>query len=94
MSNVEFDEGNFQSNRYAGQSAKMSMPAMVRLLLKTGLVKNEKQANYALIGIAVCAFLLTLYVIKDMFGGSANQNTVVPVNVLQNRVILGAADNI
>lgn len=91
MSNVEFEENNFPGNRFVEASKS---PVMVKFILQTGLVKDEKQANYVLIGVAVCAFLLTLYVIKDMFGGPANQNIIVPSNILQNQAIPDSADDI
>ena len=60
MSNVEFDENNFPANNFASQS---STPFLPGLIIKLGMAKTEKQANYVLVTIAVCAFLLTLYVI-------------------------------
>ncbi len=38
-------------------------PTMVRWVLKTGIVKDEKQANIVLLGIAVVFFVITLFVI-------------------------------
>jgi len=35
---------------------------MVKLVMKTGLVQDESQANYVLIGIAVVFFVLTVMV--------------------------------
>lgn len=65
MSNVEFEENNYSDNRFAPVSNEPSK--LVKLILKTGLVKDEKQASYVLIGIAVCAVLLTFFVIKNSF---------------------------
>ena len=70
MSNVEFEENNF-----AGRGLEPSLgdtPALVKLILKTGLVQDEKQANYVLIGISITAFLLTVLVIyKGILGSPA-----------------------
>jgi hypothetical protein len=69
---VEFNEESgfsggpsFNSYRQAPQSSWM-----INALLKFGFAKNEKQANYVLIGIAVVAFAVTLYII---FGGSGSK---------------------
>ena len=60
MSNVQFEEGNYVGGRF--DDTKGDTPALVRLLLKTGMVKTEEQANYVLIGVAVCAFLAAFFV--------------------------------
>lgn len=36
---------------------------MIRWVMKTGLVKNEKQANIVLLSIAVVFFIITFFVI-------------------------------
>ncbi len=64
MSDVQFDEDNSSWNLRAGQQVQ---PLFVRLLLKTGVVKDATQANYVLLGIAVCALLLTAWIIKSTF---------------------------
>lgn len=77
MPNVEFDENNLPGGRFtpeAGQS-----PGLVKFIIKSGIVKDEKSANYILIGIAVCAILLTIFVLKNSFGGSrSRQNSAIP----------------
>ena len=80
MSNVEFEDNDFPGGRPVSESS--GTPTLVRILLKFGVVKDEKQANYVLIGIAVCAVILTLFVIKGSFGGRPNPN--------QNAVPFGA----
>ncbi len=78
MSNVQFEENNLPGDRLVPSGG---LPTLVKLLLKTGLAKSEKQANYVLIGIAVCAVLLTVYVIKSSFGSSGarlNRNVLTP----------------
>lgn len=75
MSDVQFDDNN-PSGRFAPSVS--GTPALVRLVLKTGIVKDEKQANYILIGIAVCAVLLTLYVLKSSFGSPSRSGVISP----------------
>ncbi|MBI2476514.1 MAG: hypothetical protein HYV67_04730 [Candidatus Taylorbacteria bacterium] len=65
MSDVQFEENSYSTERFT--PAPSGSPTLVKLLLKTGIVKNERQANYALVGIAVCATLLTLWVLKSSF---------------------------
>jgi len=77
MSDVQFEENNFSgADRFA--AASNQSPMLVKLLLKTGLVKDEKRANYVLIGIAVCAVLLTLFVIHSSFGGGSPNRNILP----------------
>jgi len=75
MSDVQFEEGNFQG-RFAPVSSQP--PTLVKFVLKTGLVKDDKQANYVLIGIAVVAVISTFFVIKSNFGGSQPSGNFVP----------------
>ncbi len=75
MSDVQFEESNFQG-RFTPVSSQL--PTLVRLVLKTGLVKDEKQANYVLIGIAVVAVISTIFVIKSNFGGAQSGGDFVP----------------
>jgi hypothetical protein len=43
-------------------------PALIKLVMKTGLVKNEKQANYVLLGISITAIILMIYFFASAFG--------------------------
>lgn len=64
MSNVEFEEENSQGQSlYKGFDTFESQPKLVRLVLKTGIVKDPKQANNVLIGLAIVVVAVTLYVI-------------------------------
>lgn len=79
MPNVEFDENNLPMGRFTpgvGQS-----PGLVKLVIKLGIAKDERNANYVLIGIAVCAILLTIFVLKNSFSGSrSRQNSaIIPI---------------
>lgn len=75
MSDVQFDEDNPSWNFRAGQQVQ---PLFVRLLLKTGVVKDAKQANYVLLGIAACALLITAWIIKSTFFSAPAGRTAVP----------------
>lgn len=90
MSNVQFEEGTYVGGRFDAVSAET--PVLVKFLLKTGLVKTEEQANYVLIGIAVCAFLsafVVFYRAVKVKPPPLNQNVVLlkaaKMNALQKR---------
>ncbi len=57
---VEFnDESNQISQRRSSENNRP--PKLVTWLLKIGVAKNESQANYVLIGVAIVAFILSFY---------------------------------
>lgn len=64
MANVEFPEEQY--NRGTEFEAPKT-PTMVKWVMKTGLVKDERQANIVLVGIAILFFALTWWVLA---GGS------------------------
>ncbi|GEM_PF-1879369 len=77
MSNVQFEEGNYAGGRF--DAVQVETPALVKLVLKTGLVKTETQANYVLIGIAACAFtaaFIVFYKTVTQRPPPLNQNVV------------------
>lgn len=82
MNNVEFtDEKDNKDNLFE----EPKTPNMVRWVMKTGLVKDERQANIALIVIAVMFFVLTWVFIA---GGNnttpqATYLEDIPVDVLE-----------
>ncbi len=60
---VEFNE---EGSNYAQiQKAAEEQPAskMVLMVIKYGLASDEDSANKLLLGVAVCSFLLTIFVI-------------------------------
>ena len=61
MANVEFEEDTFDTKRPVNL-AKQETSALVGLIMKIGLAKDEKQANYVLIAIAVCSAGAALYI--------------------------------
>lgn len=68
---VEFPEEKFEGgNDYTSQKT----PTMVKWIMKTGLTKDEKQANIVLIGVAVLFFIITFVMMTD-FGSPKPQPT-------------------
>jgi hypothetical protein len=62
MSDVEFPEEKYN------QGAEFDAPKesmMVKWVMKTGLVRDEKQANLVLLGLAVVFFAFTWWVIAN-----------------------------
>ena len=62
MTNVQFEEEQqmFTSRRILGGAV---MPGMVKMLIKTGLVKDSSQAKYILVGVVVVCILITVFVL-------------------------------
>jgi hypothetical protein len=62
MPNIEFEspEANFTPTRsfYAERISKMT-----KLIMDMGFAKNQAQANMVLIGIAICAFIISVIII-------------------------------
>lgn len=65
MSDVEFEENNnefhIKSRRLLGEP---ETPAMIRALLKTGVVKNEKQAVVILLIFIIVIFSISWFVVQ------------------------------
>lgn len=63
MTDLQFDEdkygSSFQSRSILGEARS---PAMIRFILKTGLIKDEKKAGYFLIALSLVFFALTAYI--------------------------------
>jgi type IV secretory pathway component VirB8 len=64
MDNVEFPEEEKIENTNGYEEPKV--PMMVALVMKTGLIKNEKQANFVLVGVAVVFLVLAVSIIFGM----------------------------
>ncbi len=60
MANVQFDE----ENQYAARSASGTKSKMAAKLISLGLVKNERQASYLLIGVVLASLSLGVYIIS------------------------------
>lgn len=67
MADVQFnpEDTSFNAPTYRDT---MKKPKMVQLMMKTGLVKDETQANYALLGLSILFFALTVVVVLNMTG--------------------------
>ena len=71
----------FPEEKY-NQGSEFNTPKssiMVRWVMKTGLVRDEKQANMVLLGLAVLFFVLTAVVIFDKTDSQNTINTTVPL---------------
>jgi hypothetical protein len=64
MTGVQFDE----EQGYPQQVQAREKSYLVRLVLATGFVSTDGQAEYVLIGIAALSFIATLFIIFG-FGG-------------------------
>lgn len=62
MAEVQFEEEQ-QFQRYGQVEQK---PFLIRLVLSTGIVSTDKQAQYVLLGIAGLGIIVTLFI---MFSG-------------------------
>lgn len=59
---VEFEDEQTEARvLYSRFMPSNQLPKLVGWVIKTGIVKNENQANYFLIGLAVVAFLVSVY---------------------------------
>jgi len=61
MSGVEFE----QEEDLELASRVQFVPTLAKILMRWGIVKDTKQANVALVIIAIACFLLTIYVIVN-----------------------------
>lgn len=66
MVNVDFEEQEWQPER---PSFDKGNSKMIDLILKTGLVKDPKKANYVLIVLACLFFIFTIYMVASSLGG-------------------------
>lgn len=57
MTDLQFDT----EQEYTSQYTVPTQPLFVRWVLATGIVKDEKQAQYVLIGVAIVAILLAVW---------------------------------
>ena len=75
---IVFEGEEFQQSR----SFQRSTPKIVGWVIKYsgGLIKDEKQANYVLIGLTVAAIIASLFLV---FGGDKNKQQELPRMVLK-----------
>ena len=62
---VEFDEDK-NNVLYSRIEPSSQTPKLIEWLLKTGVMKDQKKITYVLLGIAIVAFVLALFI---LFGG-------------------------
>ncbi|MDO8566526.1 MAG: hypothetical protein Q7R58_00035 [bacterium] len=61
MTDIQFDE----EQEYPQSVVPQQQSALIRLVLATGIVKNEASARYVLIGISAAAFIATGFVLMS-----------------------------
>ena len=90
MADVSFEEQDWQADR-----SEIERPpnAMIKWVLKTGIVKNPKQANYVLVGLAIVFFGLSIYFFVSASGGSSSKTNTPAVNPAANAWGLGVPVN-
>jgi|SRR3989344_6733111 len=69
---VQFEEDSTQSSQssvlYSRFQPSSRPPALVRLLLKLGIVKTTTQANHLLLGTVILFFALAIYIFGQTAG--------------------------
>jgi hypothetical protein len=72
VENVQFEEDTTQGGQilYSRFERGNKPPAIVLWLIKIGLAKTHAQANYILLGVAVVAFGLSIYLNAPNFTSS------------------------
>lgn len=70
---LEFQENNsFKSRVILAQAER---PKILNLILKTGIVKDEKSAVYVIFGIIVICILAAIYIYTTFIGNTVNPIT-------------------
>jgi len=59
--NVQFDLNDASLN-VPSRKAVPKRRRMIELVMKTGLAKDEEQANYALLGVSILFFIIAIVV--------------------------------
>ncbi|MSR78827.1 MAG: hypothetical protein EXS59_01640 [Candidatus Taylorbacteria bacterium] len=86
MSNVQFDDGSYAAQRFAGVT--QDEPVLVKFVIKTGIVKDAASANIVLIGVSICSFALAIYVLWQTLSVKPppqNQNVILKIQAAQKR---------
>jgi hypothetical protein len=80
---VEFNDESNQNKVLYGRFAQSSQaPKLVTWLLKIGIVKNESQANFVLINIAIISIILAIYIpLSKNIGAPIKFKEDIPENV-------------
>lgn len=74
MSDVQFNEEGGVSSRFRSRVilGKLETPRMVKFLIKTGFVKNQKTAGNLLLALATIMFLLSIVIFCYFILGIGN----------------------
>ncbi len=77
---IVFEGGEFQRTR---QSFQTPTPKIVEWVIKYsgGVIKDEKQANYVLIGFVAVAIIISLFLIFSS-GSNVSSNNIVPRGII------------
>ena len=79
MTDIQFDEE--QQYRQHGQAEKAEKKSLfIRLVLATGVVSTDRQAEYVLLGIAVVGIIVSLFL---SFGGGSHTPQKPPAAMLE-----------
>jgi hypothetical protein len=88
MSDLQFEEETFRSRIILGEPTS---PKMIKILLKIGVAKDEKQAGRLLICFSAVCFIFSMYIIYNFLFTSENpkftsegQQTQELVNIIMN----------
>jgi hypothetical protein len=76
MSNIEFTEEKQENVRYGRFEPSNTTPKLVRLVMKLGLAKTKKQANYVLMAVTLISFILAIYFFAT--GGPPRRQAATP----------------
>lgn len=70
MNDVQFnlEDKGFNAPTYRDTTKKSKM---VQLVMKTGFVKDETQANYVLLGLSIIFLIVTFFIVRGTMGGGA-----------------------
>ena len=74
---VQFEDENKGSFLYGHFERGTEPPGMVKLVMKTGIVKTPMQANLVLVGFIVLALAFTGYQVWSMVSGPETQGKPV-----------------
>ena len=74
---VKFKDSDWSANKYYKEPAT---PKIIRLVIKYsgGLVKDEKQANYVLLGFVALAIIISLFLIFGIGRKGKEQESFTP----------------
>lgn len=73
MSNDNQNQVQFEGESrvlYSRFEPSSKRPAIIEFILKTGIMENETQANYVLVGFVVVALAAAVYLYSSMGSGS------------------------